>query len=127
MARESVKKRAVAPANNRDMNAIVDATPDVASALARWYADTAAIRRLWAIEDAAALVVLITLEPTSDGDDSLPVWFAKQRDWTNELSALTRRVVQLQPIVSGVVGDSYAAADAVAIAELSWRDAWISA
>ena len=70
------------------MNAVADtastAEPEVteiAAALARWYADHSPIRRLWAIEDPVALKVLVALEPTSDGDDTLPVWLANSGLW----------------------------------------------
>lgn len=98
------------------MNAVV--------ALARWYADHSSIRRLWAIEDPIALIILVTLEPTSDGDDALPVWLANQRDWANDLRLLTQREVQLEVIPAGAFGPSYVGPRAVTIAELSWRDSW---
>ena len=41
-----------------------------------------------------------SLEPTSDGDDALPVWFARGHEWANELSDLTRREVQLRLLSS---------------------------
>ncbi|HEV8331959.1 MAG TPA: hypothetical protein VGQ22_11105 [Steroidobacteraceae bacterium] len=92
----------------------------VAAALARWYADHSSIRHLWAIEDPAALVVLVTLEPTSDGDDILPIWLANQREWASRLQLVTRREVRLRLIVADAVPD------AVTVAEVSWRDAWPS-
>lgn len=98
------------------MNAVV--------ALARWYADHSSIRRLWAIEDPAALFVLVTLEPTCDGDDALPVWLANQRDWANDLRRVTQREVQLELIPAGAFGPSLVDPGAVTIAELSWRDSW---
>lgn len=102
------------------------AVTDIAAALGQWYADQSSIRRLWALEDPPALVVLVALEPTSDGDDSLPVWLANRRAWASDLSLRTRREVQLQLIVPGAFGESHVDPGAVAIAEVSWRDAWIS-
>src|SRR5918992_3274927 len=75
------------------------------AALARWYADHSAIRRLWAIEDPLALIVFIALEPTSDGDDTLPLWFAHQSNWRSDLEVLIRREVQLKLIVPGAFAE----------------------
>lgn len=100
---------------------------NIPTTLASWYAAHASIRRLWAVEDEDALLsVFVTLEPTSDGDDPLPVWLAKSDDWASDLSALTHREVQLNLIVSGTSERSYVDTDAAMIAELSWRDSWIS-
>jgi hypothetical protein len=91
------------------------------AALERWYADHASIRRLWAIEDPLALVVFVALEPTSDGDDTFPVWFAHQSHWRDDLEQLTRREVQLKLIVSGAFGEPDVNPGAVTI---GWRDSW---
>lgn len=99
---------------------------ELPAALCRWYAAHSSIRRLWALEDRDELIVFVTLEPTSDGDDTLPVWLAKCRDWANDLRVCTAREVQLKLIVSGVFEKSYVNADAAMIAELSWRDSWTS-
>ena len=96
---------------------------ELAAALAQWYAEHAAIRRLWAIDDPVGLVVLVTLEPTSDGDDTMPVWLANERTWTNDLALRTRREVRLKPIVGGIDAAAVAAG-AATIAELGWRDFW---
>lgn len=115
------------------MNAVAEADPtaepevaEIATALARWYADHAPIRRLWAIEDPLALKILLALEPTSDGDDTLPVWLANNRDWANDLRLRLQREVQLQLVVSSAFGEFYVNADAVTIAEVSWRDSWMT-
>lgn len=92
----------------------------IPAALERWYADHSSIRRLWAVEDSSALLVYITLEPSSDGDDALPVWLANQHDWANDLKHVTHRDVQLKLIASGTLDETYEAT----IAELSWRDFW---
>lgn len=131
MPRHSVKQHAGATSNNRNMNAVIDAAStaerevaEIAAALARWYAAHAPIRRLWAIEGPVALKVLVALEPTSDGDDTLPVWLASNRAWANDLRLLARREVQLQLVELGAFAESYVNPDAVTIAEVSWRDAW---
>jgi len=98
---------------------------DIASALARWYAAQASIRRLWAIDDPVALIVLVTLEPTSDGDDPFPVWLAKNGDWTSDLRQVTRRDVQLKLAVSGGFDEPHVVTHAALIADVSWRESWI--
>jgi hypothetical protein len=100
---------------------------EIPATLCRWYAAHSPIRRLWALEDRDELIVFVTLEPTPDGDDTLPVWLTKSRDWANDLRARTNREVQLKLIVSGVFEKSYVNADAAMIVELSWRDSWTSA
>lgn len=99
----------------------------IPTTLARWYAVHSTVRRLWAVEDQdTRLNVFVTLEPTSDGDDMLPVWFARHHDWAIELKALTRRDVQLELVVSGVLDRALVSMDSAMIAELDWRDPWTS-
>ena len=98
----------------------------ISAALANWYAAHSSIRRLWALDSPAELLVFITLEPTSDGDDALPVWLANNQDWAVDLQSHTHREIQLRLIASGVLETSYVDADAAMIAELSWRDPWAS-
>jgi len=110
---------------NLTVNRLVTHDHDVAelpTALAQWYGAEPSIRRLWAIEARDALIVFVALEPTSDGDDTLPVWFANNRAWTNDLKSLTQREVQLQLSVSGVLDKSDVDADAAMIVALDWRD-----
>jgi hypothetical protein len=104
------------------MNAVVET--QLTAALSKWYADHSTIRRLWAIEDSTDLVVYVALEPSSDGDDALPVWLANQHNWANDLRRATNREVQLQLIVSGEFEELDIRADATTIAELSWRQSW---
>jgi len=40
----------------------------------------ASIRRLWAIEEDLLLTVCVSLTPTSDGADALPVWLARNHE-----------------------------------------------
>lgn len=115
------------------MNAVADgartAEPEVteiAAALAKWYADHSPIRRLWAIEDPVALKVLEALEPTCDGDDTLPVWLANNRGRANHLRLLVQREVQLRLVVPRAFGEPYVNPDAVKIAEVGWRDSWMT-
>jgi hypothetical protein len=97
---------------------------NVSTALARWYADNSSIRRLWAVDESDALVVFVALEPSSDGDDALPVWLANRHSWTHDLRQATERDVQLKLFASGAIDDTDLGTGAITIAELSWRDAW---
>lgn len=128
---ESIKPSALLTSNNRVMNAVVDAAlrtegevAELTAMLAQWYADHAAIRRLWAIEGTTALEVLVALEPNFDANDMLPVWRANRRFWTRELCLLAGREVQLRLVVLDDFGEFYVNPDAVTIAELSWRVSW---
>jgi len=98
----------------------------IQAALSQWYAAHPSIRRLWAIEDAAALIVLVALEPTADGDDTLPIWLGRQQTWANHLKSLANRDVQFNLTVSGAFEAPHVNADAVVITELNWRETWLS-
>ncbi len=115
-------------ANNHPMNnatsTATESEPDVATALAKWYGARASIRQLWAIDRSAALEVLVALEPTPDGGDTLPIWFANKRYWTCELQELARRDVQLKLVVLDDFGEFYTDPDANVIAEMKWRVSW---
>jgi len=100
---------------------------DIAKALARWYAAHSSIRRLWASDGRDVLIVFVALEPTSDGDDTLPVWLAKSRDWASDLRLVTHREVQLQLVVSDGFEEPHVVTDAALIAEVSWRESWTTA
>ena len=100
---------------------------EIPATLSRWYAAHSSIRSLWALEDRDELIVFVTLEPTPDGDDTLPIWLTNSREWANDLRTLTNRKVQLKLVVSGAFEKSYDNAGAAMIAELSWRDSWTSA
>ncbi|NLG75933.1 MAG: hypothetical protein GX535_06825 [Xanthomonadaceae bacterium] len=100
--------------------------PALSTRLSQWYRAQSSVRRLRAIADRDALIVLVTIEPTVDGDDMLPVWLARQHDWRNELSSLASRDVRLELAVSGVFQQSGVDAGAVVITDLSWRDPSIS-
>lgn len=133
LTRKSVKQHDVATSNNRAMNAVAEAVSiaepevaEVAAVLAKWYAEHSPIRRLRAVEDSIALKVLVSLEPTSDGDDTLPVWLAKNREWANDLQQRLQREVQLQLVVLSPFTESYFNAAAITIAEIGWRDSWMT-
>jgi hypothetical protein len=128
---ESAKQHDSPSSNNRTMDAIADPASiprrevvDLTAALASWYASHASIRRLWAIEGHLALEIRVALEPTSDGNDALPVWLANRRAWANDLRLLAQREVQLRLVIADDFGEFYISPDAVTIAELHWRECW---
>jgi hypothetical protein len=86
--------------------------------LAEWYASHALVRRLWAIRDAEGLRVLVTLEPTPDGDDTQPAWIANREAWVHELQAYAGSTVRLEQIDHEVELE----AESVLVAAFSWRD-----
>lgn len=106
------------------MNRADHETADIPTALASWYAAQSSIRNLWAIDSPVVLNIFVKLEPTSDGDDTLPVWFAKSRDWADDLRKRTHREVQLELIVTDVLPETHLDTDSAMIAELGWRDPW---
>jgi hypothetical protein len=99
-------------------------TASLTVVLGKWYDQHPAVRRLWALEHAGAIHVVITLEPTSDGDDAMPAWLAHSRKWAGDLRSLTNREVQLRPLYSAAPEDVPVSGDDTIVAEFSWRDAW---
>ena len=112
------------------MNTRADALPDhgqtipVATAeLVQWYASHCIVRRLWAIEAGEAVRIVVTLEPTPDGDDTQPAWLANSWTWVQELRLRLQRRVHLELMnePSARVEASCDRASAL-ITEISWRD-----
>ena len=100
-------------------------TDRLAAVLSRWYAGQSSIRRLWAVDDREARIsVFVTLEPTFDGDDALPIWLAQSDAWRHELRVLTDRDVRLELLAAGTSEPAHAE---TTIAELHWRDPWMCA
>ena len=98
---------------------------DAPAVLAKWYAKHSAIRRLRALEGEAEVTVIVSLEPTFDGDDAMPAWLANNRRWVLDLSALMRREVRLELSLSTAFTEPDIDADTAIIAELSWRESWV--
>ena len=90
--------------------------------LAKWYAAHSAVRRLWAISDSQRMRIIVTLEPTNDGDDIYPAWLANGGDWERELQLRLGGPVQLEVADEPFRGEFAAGLDAVLVAELFWRD-----
>jgi hypothetical protein len=90
--------------------------------LAKWYAAHSAVRRLWAISDSQRMRVIVTLEPTHDGNDIYPAWLANGHEWTHELQLLMDAPVQLEVTDEPFLVEFPAGVDGVLVAELFWRD-----
>ncbi len=97
----------------------------ISSCLAKWYDAHASVRRLWAVHEGSLLAVYVSLEPTSDGDDALPVWLAMKHEWTRDLTSIIPRGVQLRFVTADVLSPSYVSGNAVIIADVNWRESWI--
>ena len=94
------------------------------SALARWYAEQSAIRRLWAIRptDDTALRVIVMLEPSLDGDEISPAWMAHGSRWARELREQLNAAVQLERIDGPLPDEFEIDGDGVVLSALCWRD-----
>jgi hypothetical protein len=95
---------------------------DMPAVFSRWYDVHPAVRRLRAVEVSSVVHILLTLEPTSDGADTLPVWFANRSVWTCDLQSLTKRKVELRMRDAIMLDDFSLKLETVILAELNWRD-----
>jgi len=95
-------------------------------ALAGWYDSQPAIRRLWGIREAERLRVITAIEPTPDGNDVYPAWFANIEGWASELRQSMGSPVQLELIQESRCGGIEIEDDGVIIADLFWRDATLN-
>jgi hypothetical protein len=91
-------------------------------ALAAWYDAHPSIRRLWAIRGVQLLNVILTVEPTMDGDDTYPAWFACSRGWTSEIQSIAGGSVQLELLDEPQVNEFEIEVEGEIVAALSWRD-----
>ncbi|MCI0348464.1 MAG: hypothetical protein L0Z53_03475 [Acidobacteriales bacterium] len=90
--------------------------------LAEWYAAHSAVRRLWAITETQRMRVIVTLEPTHDGDDIYPGWLANGHEWSHELQLRMDVPVQLEVMDQPFLAEPAAGVDGVLVAALFWRD-----
>lgn len=95
---------------------------DPSVVLTKWYATHSVVRRLWAIRDSQRMRVIVTLEPTHDGDDIYPAWLANGHKWAHELQLLMDGPMQLEVIDEPSLGELASRVDGVLVAELVWRD-----
>ena len=91
-------------------------------ALADWYDAHPTIRRLWAIKDANALSVIVTLEPTVDNDDTYPAWFACNQGWVREVESITGHAVNLELLDEPLPSEFEIDLEGEIVAAMSWRD-----
>lgn len=66
--------------------------------------------------------VIVTLEPTHDGDDIYPAWLANGHEWANELQLRMDVPVQLEVMDEPFLAEPAAGVDRVLVAALFWRD-----
>jgi hypothetical protein len=90
--------------------------------LTEWYASHPVVRRLWAIEAVDAIRIVVTLEPTVDGDDTQPAWLAHSWSGAQELGLRTRRKVSLEMTNEPWRFESLLDRDSDLITAISWRD-----
>ena len=109
-----------APPSEHDNGRTVTAAACVV--LSKWYAAHPALRRLWAIQESQRLRVIVTLEPTHDGDDIYPAWLANGHAWAHDLQTRMDGPVELEVIDTALLAEFVAGVDGVLVAELFWRD-----
>jgi hypothetical protein len=66
--------------------------------------------------------VLVTLEPTHDGDDIYPAWLANGHEWAHELQLRMEGPVQLEVVDELFLAEFAPGVDGVLVAEVFWRD-----
>ena len=75
------------------------------------------------MESGEAIRVVVTLEPTLDGDDTQPAWLANSWTWAQELRLSLQRIVHLELINEPSVRiEASCDGDTALITEISWRD-----
>lgn len=104
--------------------AAAETASGIAASLNSWYTDHAQVRGLWATAGSNVLDIRVALEPTSDGDDTLPIWLANRGHWASELQQLTCCEIQLRLVVLDELGEFDVDPDTATIAELKWRASW---
>lgn len=92
------------------------------AALTKWYARHRTVRRLWAISEPQRMRVIVTLEPTHDGDDIYPAWLANGHEWAHELQLRMDVPVHLEVMDEPFLAQPIAGVDGVLVAALFWRD-----
>lgn len=97
-------------------------------ALARWYAEQPAVRRLWAIQttDEPMLRVIVMLEPSADGDEISPAWMAHGSRWARDLRERVADNVQLERIDGPLPDEFEIDGEGAVLSALYWRDSTAS-
>jgi hypothetical protein len=93
-------------------------------ALAHWYAEQPAVRRLWAVQatDEPMLRVIVMLEPSLDGDEISPAWMAHGSRWARDLRERLAGAVQLERIDGPLPDEFEIDGEGAVLAALCWRD-----
>ncbi|MGH8136649.1 MAG: hypothetical protein ACREVV_00430 [Steroidobacteraceae bacterium] len=91
-------------------------------ALASWYGAHSNVRHLCAIKDSLGLRVLVTIEPTHDGNDSDPAWIANRDAGAQELQLCTAHSVRLERLDEPMFDSAAIDSEGLIVGTLSWRD-----
>ncbi|MGJ7603570.1 hypothetical protein ACSFA7_04445 [Variovorax sp. LT1R20] len=104
--------------------AAAEPTCATSGALARWYAEQPAVRRLWAIQatDEPLLRVIVMLEPSLDGDEISPAWMAHGSRWARDLRERLPGTVQLERIDGPLPDEFEIDGEGAVLSALCWRD-----
>jgi hypothetical protein len=94
--------------------------------LDKWYAAHPSIRRLWAVQESQGLRVIVTLEPTHDGDDIYPAWVANGHNWAQDLQSRMDASVELEVMDEPSLARLPIGVNGVVVAELFWRDSSVA-
>lgn len=90
--------------------------------LAEWYSQQPVIRRLAAVDSPSGVALFVTLDPTADGADSLPIWLSHQGRWTRDLRAIANRDVRLTLSTPALIEYELFNPARGVIADICWRD-----
>jgi hypothetical protein len=93
-----------------------------AKVLAEWYATHPSVRRLWAIDEARRMRIIVTLEPTLDNDDLYPAWLANGREWASDLQSRLNVAVHMEVAYEPAFTRLGLGHEGFLVAELHWRD-----
>jgi len=99
------------------------------AALSEWYSAQHAVRCLWAIKPVTGHRprILLAIDPTPDGDETLPRWIAKQHAWSRELRVCMGNDVDLE-LVDAPASDSFdTVGSGTLLAAFCWREPAVDA
>jgi hypothetical protein len=77
---------------------------------------------LWAIEDSHRVRIIVTLEPTHDGDDTYPAWIANSHAWAHELQLHIGSPVTLELVDEPSCEAIERQGGGIIVSDLCWRD-----
>jgi len=115
------------------LDRVINAAPPhlaLCAALERWYARTASVLRLWAIEERpelsrqseVGLRVVVMLTATLDNDETGPFWLANGKRWADELRLQVAPQARLE-LLEGALSDEFDIdGEGVVVSALCWRE-----